>query len=54
VYTKPLVFEKHTVPAVLLSGDHKKINAWRLEQQIKKTKKLRPDLYISYNKHKKS
>jgi tRNA (guanine37-N1)-methyltransferase len=27
VYTKPLVFEKHTVPAVLLSGDHKKINA---------------------------
>ena len=32
-YTKPEVWKKHHVPAILLSGDHKKIAAWRAQQQ---------------------
>ncbi len=44
VYTHPLIFEGHSVPEVLTSGNHAKINAWRLEQQIKRTKNRRPDL----------
>lgn len=43
-YTKPRVFRGMEVPGVLLSGDHKKINEYRLNEQIKKTKELRPDL----------
>ncbi|MBQ8472480.1 MAG: tRNA (guanosine(37)-N1)-methyltransferase TrmD [Bacilli bacterium] len=43
-YTKPRVYEGMEVPEVLLSGDHKKINDYRLSEQIKKTKELRPDL----------
>ena len=43
-YTKPRVYEGMEVPDVLLSGDHKKINEWRREKQIEKTKELRPDL----------
>jgi tRNA (guanine37-N1)-methyltransferase len=52
IYTKPIEFEGHRVPAVLLSGDHQKIQAYRKTMQIKKTKQLRPDLYNIYNKHK--
>jgi tRNA (guanine37-N1)-methyltransferase len=44
IYTKPLNFDGHKVPDVLVSGNHKKIAAYRKEEQIKKTKKLRPDL----------
>jgi len=43
-YTKPPVFENASVPEVLLSGDHKKIQTWRMEEARKKTKKFRPDL----------
>lgn len=43
-YTKPQVYEGQSVPEVLLSGDHKKIAAWRHEQAVEKTRKLRPDL----------
>ena len=43
-YTKPQVYEGMEVPKVLLSGDHKKIAEYRKQEQIKKTKKLRPDL----------
>ncbi|MBE6141174.1 MAG: tRNA (guanosine(37)-N1)-methyltransferase TrmD, partial [Firmicutes bacterium] len=43
-YTKPRVYEGMEVPSVLLSGDHQKINEYRLNEQIKKTKELRPDL----------
>lgn len=43
-YTKPVVYEDHEVPDVLLSGNHKKIAAWRKEQSIEKTKKVRPDI----------
>ena len=43
-FTKPRDFRGMLVPDVLLSGDHKKIDEWRLSEQIKKTKELRPDL----------
>ena len=43
-YTKPRVFRGMEVPEVLLSGDHAKIDAWRREQSINKTKERRPDL----------
>jgi len=43
-YTRPADFRGMTVPDVLLSGDHVKIEAWRKERQIEKTKQTRPDL----------
>ena len=48
-YTKPRIFRDMEVPAVLLSGDHKKIAEWRHLEQIKKTKELRPDLLEEHN-----
>ena len=43
-YTKPREFEGLPVPEVLLSGNHKKIENWRREQSVIRTKKFRPDL----------
>ena len=43
-YTKPRVYEGMEVPEVLLSGDHKKIAEYRLEESIKRTRERRPDL----------
>ena len=43
-YTRPSVFEGREVPKVLLSGDHKKIEEYKREESIKRTKKFRPDL----------
>lgn len=43
-YTRPKDYKKLTVPKVLLSGNHEKINNWRKSQSLKITKKLRPDL----------
>ena len=43
-YTRPPEFRGMQVPEVLLSGDHAAIAKWRLEQQISKTRSLRPDL----------
>ncbi len=43
-YTKPENFRGLNVPEVLLSGNHAKINEWRNEQRIKRTKEKRPDL----------
>ena len=43
-YTKPRVYKGMEVPEVLLSGDHKKIDEYRKEESIKKTKEVRPDL----------
>lgn len=48
VYTKPYEFEGHKVPEILLSGNHQKIDEYRKQQQIKKTKKYRKDLYQKY------
>ena len=44
-YTRPEVFEGESVPAVLLSGHHEKIQQWRAEQSLKRTKRRRPDLF---------
>ena len=44
VYTKPIDFRGMKVPEILLSGHHANIAAWRKEQQLKKTKEMRPDL----------
>ncbi len=43
-YTKPRVFEGLEVPAVLLSGNHSKIEAWRQQQSEQRTRQVRPDL----------
>ena len=44
-YSRPEVWMDKRVPEVLLSGDHKKVEEWRLEQSLNKTLKLRPELY---------
>lgn len=43
-YTRPEVFEGHTVPPVLLSGNHEAIARWRLQQSLGRTALYRPDL----------
>jgi len=43
-YTRPSAFLGKKVPAVLLSGDHKAIEAWRGKESLKITRKRRPDL----------
>lgn len=45
-YTKPRVFMEREVPEILLSGDHKKIERWRLEEAVKVTRERRPDLLL--------
>lgn len=44
VYTRPLEFRGWKVPAVLMSGDHRKIEEWRHEQSLERTAERRPDL----------
>lgn len=43
-YTRPEVFMEKRVPEVLLSGHHKNIEAWKMEEALKRTKERRPDL----------
>jgi len=43
-YSRPAKFRKWAVPGVLVSGAHKKIDAWRRAEALKRTKKRRPDL----------
>lgn len=45
-YTKPRVFMGREVPEVLTSGDHAKIDRWRLEQSVAITRERRPDLLL--------
>ena len=47
-YTKPQIWEKKSVPEVLLSGDHSKIKDWRLSQSKDITRRRRPDLWKKY------
>ncbi len=44
VYTRPEDFRGWKVPQILMSGDHSKIDDWRHEQSVEKTRKRRPDL----------
>ena len=43
-YTKPRNFRGMEVPEILISGDHKKIDEYRHQESLKRTKELRPDL----------
>ena len=43
-YTKPAQWRDLEVPPVLLSGNHAAIASWRHEQQVERTKRVRPDL----------
>ncbi len=43
-YTRPESLNGHEVPEVLLSGDHKRIDTWRLQQALGRTAERRPDL----------
>ena len=47
-YTRPAVFRDMAVPDVLLSGNHKAVDEWRLKQSLERTARLRPDLYEAY------
>jgi len=49
-YTRPPVYEGLSVPDVLLSGNHKKINEYRLQKALEITKEYRPDMYEKYIK----
>lgn len=43
-YTRPVVYDGHEVPSVLLSGHHENIRKWRLEKSLETTLEKRPDL----------
>ena len=47
-YSRPEVWRGRRVPEVLLSGDHARVEEWRLAQSVERTKRLRPDLYERY------
>lgn len=49
-YSRPEVWHDKKVPEVLLSGDHRKIAQWRLEQSVHRTAEMRPDLYARYER----
>ncbi|MFI5185785.1 MAG: tRNA (guanosine(37)-N1)-methyltransferase TrmD [Chitinophagales bacterium] len=44
VYTRPAKFRGWEIPHVLLSGDPKKVDEWRQEQSLKRTREKRPDI----------
>lgn len=50
VYTRPAEYKGMKVPRILLSGNDKLVDDWKLQQSIERTKKLRPDLYKKYLK----
>lgn len=50
-YSRPEVWRGKPVPRVLLSGDHDRIEDWRREQSILRTRIRRPDLYGQYQKN---
>jgi tRNA (guanine37-N1)-methyltransferase len=45
VYTRPADYKGSKIPEILVSGDAKKIDEWRHEQALKRTKERRPDLF---------
>jgi len=44
VYTRPETFREWKVPEILMSGNHAKIEQWRMEQSLQRTRDKRPDL----------
>lgn len=49
-YSRPQVWRDKEVPPVLLSGNHKLIEKWQLEESLKRTKERRPDLYEKWRR----
>ncbi len=47
-YTRPETYEGEAVPAVLMSGDHKRIRRWRLKQSLERTRRRRPELFAEW------
>ena len=47
-YTLPRIWENQTTPDVLLSGDHEKVDQWRLNRSKLLTEERRPDLWAAY------
>ena len=47
-YTRPAEYSGWTVPEVLLSGDHARIEEWRRRQRMKRTRERRPDLFEDF------
>lgn len=52
LYTRPHTWKGHEVPEVLLSGNHKNIEKWRMMQSHEWTQKKRPDLWSQFIKNK--
>ncbi|GAB3193550.1 tRNA (guanosine(37)-N1)-methyltransferase TrmD [Nesterenkonia suensis] len=48
VYTKPAVWRGRSVPEILLSGDHARIEEHRRAEQLVRTRRIRPDLYAKH------
>ena len=48
-YTRPVEWEGRTIPEVLRSGDHAKVDAWRKQRAQDDTRSRRPDLWERYN-----
>lgn len=49
-YTRPELWHDRPVPSILLSGDHAKVEKWRLEQSLERTRQRRPELYEAYSR----
>ena len=47
-YTRPQLWEGRSIPAVLTSGDHAKVDAWRRAEAERLTRARRPDLWAAH------
>lgn len=47
-YSRPEIWHDKKVPSVLMSGDHKKVEEWRLLESVRRTFERRPDMYKVY------
>ncbi len=47
-YTRPAVWHEKEVPQILMSGDHKKVEQYRVREARKRTRQRRPELYEQY------
>ncbi len=50
VYTRPAQYKDWSVPDILLSGNEAKIEQWRMDQAVERTKTRRPDMYEKFKK----
>ncbi|MBW3606694.1 MAG: tRNA (guanosine(37)-N1)-methyltransferase TrmD [Actinobacteria bacterium] len=49
-YTRPASFRDMAVPEILRSGDHARVAAWRAQQALERTRRVRPDLYARWER----